>query len=262
MLALDFDGVIAASAAETYLVAAATLAAMEPGFPLVQRLPRAEPGRLEHPDPEDPVYARFLEAMPLGNRAEDFAVVLRAIAEGVPLPDQAAYDRFRNTLEDTWLDAFHRRFYAVRRGLLEADPGGWLTLVRPYPGVPERIRRLAPAVQLSLATARDRGSIRRFLEAYGLDSLFPEEWLFDKEIGRSKQTHIERILERTGGNAGDILFVDDKVNHLEGVAGTGVRRALAGWGYNGPREHRRAHRLGIPVLRIEDLDPGTLETIG
>ncbi len=259
VLALDFDGVVAASAPETFLVAAGTFARTAPGSPLLARLPRPVPGALRPPDPEDPVYVRFLDALPLGNRAEDFAVVLRAIEAGAPLPDQAAYDRFKAGIDPDWLRTFHRRFYEVRRTFSQADPEGWLALVPAYPGVPERLRRLAGTVQPAVATARDGTSVRRLLEAYGIGDLIPGDRLLDKETGRSKRAHIGRLLELTAARPESLLFVDDKVNHLESVAGMGVRCALAGWGYNGPREHRRAGQMGFPVLEIADLEAGALE---
>ncbi len=48
--------------------------------------------------------------------------------------------------------------------------------------------------------------------------------------------------------------MDDKVNHLESVAPLGVRCGLAAWGYNGPREHRRALECGYQVLTLEDAE--------
>jgi hypothetical protein len=44
------------------------------------------------------------------------------------------------------------------------------------------------------------------------------------------------------------------VNHLESVAPLGVRCALAAWGYNGPREHARAHELGFLVCGLADVE--------
>ena len=41
--------------------------------------------------------------MPLGNRAEDFGVALRAIDDQVDLPDQVTYDAFRTGLGEAWL---------------------------------------------------------------------------------------------------------------------------------------------------------------
>ena len=49
----------------------------------------------------------------------------------------------------------------------------------------------------------------------------------------------------------ELTFVDDKVNHLDTVAPLGVRVALAGWGYNGCREHELARERGYPVLTLE-----------
>jgi hypothetical protein len=51
-------------------------------------------------------------------------------------------------------------------------------------------------------------------------------------------------------------FVDDKVNHLDDVAGLGVHCALAGWGYNGPREAAEAAARGYPVLSLAEAEAG------
>jgi hypothetical protein len=52
----------------------------------------------------------------------------------------------------------------------------------------------------------------------------------------------------------DMTFVDDKVNHLDAVAPLGVRCALAGWGYNGGREHDLAERRGYVVCSLENAE--------
>ena len=51
-----------------------------------------------------------------------------------------------------------------------------------------------------------------------------------------------------------MVFIDDKVNHLEDVASLGVRCALAAWGYNGPREHERARACGFDVCSLGDVE--------
>ncbi len=52
----------------------------------------------------------------------------------------------------------------------------------------------------------------------------------------------------------EMTFVDDKVNHLDAVAPLGVRRALAGWGYNGAREHELAEQRGYVVCSLENAE--------
>ena len=245
-LALDFDGVISQSAREAFVVALRVHTALHPDSPLAD---------LE-PDPEQPdaaaLYAGFLELMPLGNRAEDFGVALEALAEGVELRDQEAYDAFRGRRDPEALGRFHARFYAERRAWQERDPEGWRELLAPYPEVVGWLRRHAAGVELAIATSKDAGSVHALLGDYGIADLFPAERVLDKETGVSKRAHLTRLLGDLGVAPAELTFVDDKVNHLLDVAPLGVRCALAGWGYNGAREWTEARRAGFRVCTLEE----------
>jgi phosphoglycolate phosphatase-like HAD superfamily hydrolase len=243
VLALDFDGVICDSAREAFTVAVRSFAEVFPEH----RLPGA-------PEQNAGLYARFLETMPLGNRAEDYAVGLAAFATGQPLPDQAAYDAFYASLDKPQLRAFHKRFYQIRAAWAERDPEGWLAHMAPYPGITELLRRRAGEVHLAIATAKDRASVRQLLTAYGIAELFPDGFVLDKEAGVKKHMHIERLAERTGASPAAVTFVDDKVNHLEDVATLGARCVLAAWGYNGVRERRVAEERGFLVCELEEFE--------
>ncbi len=239
LLALDFDGVIADSARECFAVALRTYAKLVPGSTLVG---------------DEVLYARFVELLPLGNRAEDFGVALRALEEGVALPDQPAYDAFHQGLGDAWRADFHRLFYRERRCLAEADRTAWLALMAPYADFLAVLRRRAGETGLAIATAKDRASVRALLEAYGVADLFPDDRVLDKETGVSKVAHLERLHGSLGVAFRDITFVDDKLKHLDSAAGLGVRCALATWGYNGPREAARALACGYLVLSLDDAE--------
>ena len=135
LLVLDFDGVISDSAREAFVVARRTFLELRPESAL-----RADdPGA---------VYAGFLELMPLGNRAEDYATALAAVERGERLPDQPAYDAFRARQDPEWLRAFHRRFYAVRASFATGEPDGWRRLLRPYPDFLAILHRRAGPVAL------------------------------------------------------------------------------------------------------------------
>jgi len=243
VLALDFDGVICDSAGEAFRVTVETFAAMFPEYPLA---PSAG---------EDAgLFARFLEAMPLGNRAEDYAVLLAASVRAVPLPDQAAYDAFRATLAPERLRAFHKQFYRVRAAWAARDPEGWLAHMRPYAGFCDLLRRRAGNVRLAIATAKDRGSVRKLLARYGVADLFPDGFVLDKEAGEKKREHVTKLAAQLGCALAEVTFVDDKVNHLEDVAALGARCVLATWGYNGPRERRIAEARGFLVCSLDDFE--------
>jgi phosphoglycolate phosphatase-like HAD superfamily hydrolase len=256
VLALDFDGVIADSAPEAFLVALRTFAGMRPGSALACAAssfpgPSApEPGALR----EAPLYAPFLALMPLTNRAEDYGVVLSALESGSPPRDQAAYDALRRDHPAAWLDDYHRRFYVERHGLAESDPEGWLRLMPPYPALLPVLRRRAADAALALATARDRRSVSALLRAYGIGDLFAPERILDKQAGVSKTEHLAELRARCRVEFKQITFVDDKVSHLDGAARLGVRCVLATWGYNGPREMRQARERGHRVCGLAEAE--------
>ena len=240
LLVLDFDGVISDSAPEAFAVALRAYVALCPGA-IFNAADRA-------------LYERFLEMMPLGNRAEDYAVCLAAIEQELTLPDQIAYDAFRASQDPKWLRRYHVRFYEERAAWSHADPAGWRAALRPYTHFADLLRRRAGARRYAIATAKDRRSVTTLLRDYDLDALFEPELELDKETGVSKRSHHEMLARLTGVDYSEMTFLDDKVNHLDGVADLGVRCALSGWGYNGPREHALARARGYPVCTPDDAE--------
>ncbi len=241
VLVLDFDGVIAQSAPEALLVARRTHERLFPDLPL--------------PCSEEALAREFVRLMPFGNRAEDYGAALRAIALGVPIEDQATYDAFKAGLPEETLQAFHRRFYEERRRLEQEDRGRWLALLRPYPEVVDLLRRRGSERILAIATAKDRHSVGRLLDHYGIAELFPADLRLDKETGVTKDLHLRHLADRLRIPFEAMTFVDDKVHHLDCVAPLGVRCVLAGWGYNTSREAELARAHGHEVATLEDVEP-------
>jgi phosphoglycolate phosphatase-like HAD superfamily hydrolase len=247
-LALDFDGVISDSAREAFEVALRTFARLRPSARLAALAERPEA------EAQPALFAAFLALMPLGNRAEDYGVILAALEAGGSLPDQAAYDAFHAAQDPAWLGAYHERFYEERAAFAERDRAGWLARMAPYAPFVATLRRRAGDAVLAIATAKDHRSVSELLRAYGLADLFEPRWILDKEAGVSKRAHLERLAAGLRLPFKEITFLDDKVNHLESVAPLGVRCALAAWGYNGERERDRARALGFLVCRLEDVE--------
>ncbi len=253
VLALDFDGVLSDSAAESFLVALRTHATLRPGDRLAElaaELRGADAAWIR----AHALYRDFVTLMPLGNRAEDFAVVLHILEAGGWAKDQAEYDTWRAREAPEFLESFHQHFYRERGDWRRLDPDGWLRLVSPYEPVVELIRRRASDATLCIATAKDRPSVEFLLAAYGIDDLFPSERVVDKQHGRTKRAHLTSLRERLSVAFEEITFVDDKANHLLDVATLGVRCALAAWGYNGERERRQAGEAGHLVCSLVDAE--------
>ncbi|MDH3212520.1 MAG: HAD hydrolase-like protein [Myxococcales bacterium] len=256
LLALDFDGVISDSAPEAFAVALLTYTEMLPDSRFRERGERFVGDAAPAPGvvTGDDLYAAFLDIMPLGNRAEDYGVILSALEGRGAVPDQAAYDALREGIDAAWLRAYHKRFYEVRAALARRDPVGWRRLIRPYPAFLEMLRRRSGEVMLTIATAKDRRSVREILRHFGIDDLFPEGLVLDKETGVSKAAHLEHLHRSLAVDYPEMTFIDDKVTHLGATAALGVRSCLAAWGYNGPREASLARARGHPVCTLENVE--------
>jgi phosphoglycolate phosphatase-like HAD superfamily hydrolase len=261
VLALDFDGVVCDSSREVFTVAVRTYAELHPGSPWIRAI-LDQPGRAatERLDlSAAPAFSALQRLIPLGNRAEDFGVALRALELGLELPDQAVYDAFYRSLDPGWLAAYHATFYEIRDRLRTADTARWLALNDGYPPFGAFLKRAAGRRAISILTARDGASLDALLDQLGVAVIIPRQLRLDKESGIHKTSHLTELADRLQVQFPEITFVDDKVNHLERVAPLGVRPVLAGWGLNTPREHERAKALGFPVARLDDLDSVLLD---
>lgn len=259
ILALDFDGVISDSAPECFRVALETYVQMVPATALRRSFEEIDGGngggRGERAHiVRQALYQSFVSLMPLGNRAEDFGVALAALDTGNSLPDQDAYDTFRDERGTDFLTDYHRKFYGNREALRARDEPRWQQLMGPYEPFVELLRRRGQERELALATAKDRASVDRLLGRYGLADLFDEDCILDKEVGVTKRLHLEALSRRRSSQYREITFVDDKVNHLDSVASLGVRCVLATWGYNGPRERKLARDRGYLLCGLDDAE--------
>ena len=256
LLALDFDGVISDSAPESFAVALLTYTELIESSKFADRRAELAGDCLPAPDRlmGDPLYAPFLELMPLGNRAEDYAISLSALEADRSLADQSEYDAYRSELDEDWLRAFHRRFYENRSALSRRDASGWRRLMRPYPRFLEVLQRRSADAMLAIATSKDAETVAALLRDYGIESLFAAPRVLDKEAGVHKDAHLRRLHEMAGVAYAEMVFVDDKVNHLDRVAHLGVGCALASWGYNGEREIELARRRGYRICTLEDAE--------
>ena len=253
VLALDFDGVIADSAPESFVVAVYTYASMRPGSSIDRVRDRVDQSSVVELKGNS-AYVRFVDLMPLGNRAEDFGVALSILDAGLEIRDQRGYDDVRSCAGSEFLAEFHERFYRERRNLRSADPVRWTGLLGPYPRFVEILKRRGNETILALATAKDRDSATWLLDDYGLSDLIPDERVVDKQAGADKRAHLRVLCERLGVELREITFIDDKVNHLDAVAPLGVRCGLAAWGYNGERERAQARRRGYLVCTLDDVE--------
>ncbi len=256
VIAFDFDGVLCDSSREVFVVAVDTLTAVEPESGLLDDLSPLRNEAFAGGDGfrSHELYTRFFDLLPLGNRAEDFGVALKAMEASKTITGQTAYDAFYAGVPESWRHLYHRTFYETRERLRGSDLQKWLALHLPYPQMTRALERHRGSVVPAVATAKDARSVGLLLSELGLEAAFEPRLILDKTTGVEKTVHLRELQRRTGAPFEHITFIDDKLNHLETVAGLGVRGVLAGWGFNTERERTKARGLGFDVAQLNTLD--------
>ena len=253
VFALDFDGVISDSLLEAYLITwriagrfDSRLAPDDGVLPTLENILSFRRENLEH-------WNLFKALVPFCNRGEDYLLAHRLVLEKRRITTQEEFTSFAESRPGDQLDRFHEEFYLERYRLADEDRDRWLSLSTAYPGVAEALTVLSGKFTLAVATSKDRESVRRLLQNYGIAGIFEPEAVLDKSAGASKRAHLTALHELYRCPYHQITFIDDKVAHLTDCLSLGVRVYLAGWGYNGPAEHEQARRKNIPILELEEL---------
>lgn len=256
MIVFDFDGVIGNSIYDSFLTALNAY---------IEIVPQA---REELAGPIEPassvfkyietypeIFQQFEQLIPLGNHAEDYIVIFKAISEGESdkIKSQEDFYSKRDLIAEELRLEYGRTFYRIRHQMQSKDPASWVTLLPPFSEVVKAIRYLYQQHPLAIATAKDMQSVRLLLEEYDLVQAFPYEYIFDKEAGASKRNHLTQIHKKFEVPFNAIHFIDDKVSHLQSVADLGVHCYLATWGFNKDREHQLARDLGFTLLTQDSL---------
>ena len=238
LLVFDFDGVLVDGMAEYWFSARLAALALVPGVVLPLEAPPA-----------------FAQLRPLIHKG--WEMVLMALEVGRSDLDLHAllanYDAALPQALARWGVSEHDLQQALeqeRSGAMASDLGAWLGLHRFYPGVIERLGRLASeGADWAVLTTKGGVFARQLLQSAGL-----APWaLYGHEQG--SKSHVLALLLAGQAHGRPIWFVEDRRPTLELVrsqpALAAVRCFLVSWGYLAPGDG-----LGLPA-GIDWLEPAT-----
>jgi phosphoglycolate phosphatase-like HAD superfamily hydrolase len=241
LLVFDFDGVLVDGMAEYWWSArrgALALADSLQAAPL--RLPEQAPAGFARLRPLiHKGWEMVLMAAELGRPAFDLSTVL------------ADYDRALALALVRWgwsPDQLQRALEGVREEAIASDPQAWLGLHRFYPGVEQRLARLADeGADWAVLTTKGAAFAARLLQAAGLTPLA----LFGHEQG-SKPSVLLALAADPRLQGRELWFLEDRRPTLEQVRGTAgleaVRCYLVSWGYLAPGDGEGLVPAGIRWL--------------
>lgn len=235
LLVFDFDGVLVDGMAEYWWSARSAALAMESGLQLPEQAP--------------PAFALLRPRIHKG-----WEMVLLALEMGQADPDLPAfqhdYDRaLAEALARRHLqpDGLQRALEAVRADAIATDLPSWLALHRFYPGVVERLGRLAEdGARWAVLTTKGGAFASALLDGAGLRPMA----LYGHEDGSKPE-----VLLRLSESGRPLWFIEDRRPTLERVRATpgleAVRCFLVAWGYLAPDD---AHGLPAGIHWLESAD--------
>ena len=235
LLVFDFDGVLVDGMAEYWWSARGAALRLRPAVVLPEQAP---PG--------------FSALRPLIHKG--WEMVLAALELSRPDLDLPAYLADYGACTQAALARWQlepgplqRSLEQLRTDAIAADAAAWRALHHPYPGVPERLRRLAEEGSAWLVLTTKGGAFaRELLAGYGLEPR--------AVYGHEQGSKPEVLLRLQAEQAAPLWFVEDRRPTLETVRRTpgleAVRCFLVSWGYLGPGDSRDLP-AGISLLEPE-----------
>lgn len=221
LLVCDFDGVLVDGMPEYWWAAREAVLQLRPDLLLPEAVPES-----------------FVRLRPLIHKGWEMVLMAAELgcADFELAPLLADYSGLLPTVLDRWgwsPDVLQRVLEEVRARAVARDVSTWLALHRFYPGVEDRLRRLAEeGAAWAVLTTKGAAFAREILLAAGL-----EPWaLYGHEQG-SKPDVLARLLQE---QARPLWFLEDRRPTLEQVCArpdlVDVRCFLASWGYLGPQD--------------------------
>jgi phosphoglycolate phosphatase-like HAD superfamily hydrolase len=238
-LALDFDGVIADSIKECFVVAHNAFVEFSGAGLRVDFFD----------DLDQEKVAKMRRIRNFIRSGEDYVYICLAIYKNAVIQNQKDFDSF--TEQYKYLRAtFFEEFYRERRRFSHEKPGLWAELNPLYPGIRHFLATYKQADRLLIISTKKAEFVDKTLTAN--DIHFNTNRIFYATAHRSKRTIIEELLDQNKIQPDQFHFIDDQIDTLLTVAETGVSCYLALWGYNNEGQIETARRRGISTLELED----------
>lgn len=242
VLALDFDGVLCDSAAETSVAAWRAGSQVWPAW--------------QGPEPPPEYLTRFLNLRPVIETGYQAILLMHLISTG--LDDESIELQFPQLctclLEETKhsTEELARLFGKARDTWMDLDLDDWLSRHRFYPGVVETLATRMKTHPVFILTTKQERFVRILLHSRGI--CLPTDHIFGFDTAKSKEDVLEEFSRRPEFQDARLHFVEDRLQTLRRVAGRSSLRHvllyLVDWGYNTPREREEART--IPRVTIWD----------
>jgi len=235
VFALDFDGVLCDSAAETAESA--------------WRAGRGIWAEWRDQDAPPALVDRFCRLRPVIETGYQTIALMRLCDSDVS--DEDVLSRFGELCDRVLADAGLTRqqsvelFGRTRDDWIRANPDGWLGKHRFYPGTIETVRAVSATSPVYILTTKQERFVHALLR--GARCELPAGQVFGLDSGKKKEDVLAQLLRGPQLVGATVHFVEDRLDTLRRVMARpdldAVRLYLAAWGYNLPAERDEASHV-------------------
>ncbi|MBP5638746.1 MAG: ribonuclease III [Victivallales bacterium] len=221
ILALDFDGVICDSAAETAASA----------WHVAHTL---WPTQFVLPDIPSDMTEKFRAARPYLETGFQAIIMLKILMDGNPV--DFFKENFAAKIEDVMASChltkpeLVKAFGNARDQWISSDLDGWLSLHGLYPGTIKALKTALTNHKVLILTTKQERFVSAILKQQGID--FPETCIYGLDRKISKETELATLV---GAKKTNIHFVEDRIETLLKIKANPVLKRVklhyAPWGY-------------------------------
>ena len=244
VFALDFDGVLCDSAAETGVTAWRAGGQIWPQW--------------QGPEPPSKYLSRFIELRPVIETGYEAILLMRLIYAGADddtlgLEFRELCSRVLEEMDYSPAELVHL-FAQARDAWIDSDRDDWLSRHRFYPEVIEAFATKVETDPVFILTTKHERFVRELLHSLGIR--MPPGHIYGLDALKSKQDVLEQLSQRSEFHNARLHFVEDRLATLIRVAQMSRLRHillyLADWGYNTARDREKAR--AVPRITIWSSD--------
>ena len=243
LLALDFDGVICDSAAET------AISAWKAAITLW-------PDRFTTALPPPEMIERFRKIRPYLETGYQSILMIRMLVDGISTDSfrYALPEKLELIMKDHELTArtLVKLFGNTRDAWIHESLDSWLAPQNPYPGTIEALKIALQKHTVLILTTKQERFVRAWLKHFSID--FPKDNIIGLDRKKPKE---ETLAELVRDNKKNIHFVEDRLATLERIAQDATLKRVnlhyADWGYGTPAELEKARSLDcLDIISLSD----------
>jgi phosphoglycolate phosphatase-like HAD superfamily hydrolase len=177
---------------------------------------------------------------------EDYVYLFQALKEGEYFESQKDFDEFQIVNIDR-REIYYQLFYSIRQSMMTSDYKNWIALNPLYNGMNEFLQSMQNKIHI-ISTKASKYIIE-ILNSNGID--FNSKRVHQAGRDYSKSGIIIGLMKEYNLSKPNIVFIDDHLDTLYNVIGTGVCCMLADWGYNTDKQRSRCHENNMELIELQ-----------